>query len=237
MKKIASILMFLVLLLACKEETPLTFSEEIITSENEAEIEIVYSKLDGNSQVAKTINTYIESEIAKSLDTDDNAKSSLNEAIKNFNKNYTDFKTQFPESNLKWEALVDSEVIYNNPELLSVGLNTYLNTGGAHGNSYIQFLNFNPENGKVFEKKDLINENEAFVELVKQHFIQNLDDEDRNQNLDDYFFEGSFKLPEQIGFNDDGIIILYNTYEIASYAQGITEFTIPFDEIKEFLKF
>ena len=53
--------------------------------------------------------------------------------------------------------------------------------------------------------------------------------------MEDEFFGKDFQLPETIGYSDEGIIILYNPYEIASYAQGIVEFTIPFEDVSSFL--
>jgi hypothetical protein len=44
-------------------------------------------------------------------------------------------------------------------------------------------------------------------------------------------------MPANIGYNDEGVIFLYNVYEIAPYARGIIEFTMPFETISEFLKF
>ena len=43
-------------------------------------------------------------------------------------------------------------------------------------------------------------------------------------------------LPENIGFSDEGVILLYNVYEIAPYSEGITEFTIPFEEVLKYIK-
>ena len=44
-----------------------------------------------------------------------------------------------------------------------------------------------------------------------------------------------FELPESLGYSDEGLIILYNPYEIASYAQGIIEFSIPYEDVNSFL--
>jgi hypothetical protein len=54
--------------------------------------------------------------------------------------------------------------------------------------------------------------------------------------MQDYFFGKPFHLPENIGYGDEGIILLYNVYEVASYAQGYTEFAIPYDIAESFLK-
>ena len=102
----------------------------------------------------------------------------------------------------------------------------------AHGNSYIKFLNFDANNGVQLNKEAIIKDKKAFSNIVSKFLKAEIE----NESIENIFFEGNFKLPESIGFNDEGVIILYNAYEIASYAQGITEFTIPYNEIEQTLK-
>jgi len=52
-----------------------------------------------------------------------------------------------------------------------------------------------------------------------------------------YFEPDNFVLPQNIGFNDTGVILLYNSYEVAPYSTGLTEFTIPFDDLVPYLNF
>ena len=76
---------------------------------------------------------------------------------------------------------------------------------------------------------------DAFTEFVKPYFEAEIKSKGE-ERIDDYFFGDPFHLPANIGINDEGILMLYNVYEIASYAQGITEFTIPFEDVERFLK-
>ena len=64
----------------------------------------------------------------------------------------------------------------------------------------------------------------------------NIANEDGNEVIEDYFFGEPFHLPDNIGYSEEGLILLYNVYEIASYAQGYTEFRIPFSELNTYLK-
>jgi hypothetical protein len=50
------------------------------------------------------------------------------------------------------------------------------------------------------------------------------------------FEENLFSLPENIGLTAEGIKLHYNQYEVASYADGPIELTLPFPEVKQFLK-
>ena len=107
-----------------------------------------------------------------------------------------------------------------------------MNTGGAHGNSRIDFLNFNPETGKLYAMTDLIDDFDGFSALAETHFKAEV----KTDDTADYFFGKDFQLPESIGFNEAGVIILYNTYEIAAYSEGVTEFTIPYEDANSYLK-
>jgi hypothetical protein len=98
----------------------------------------------------------------------------------------------------------------------------------------ITLLNFDPETGNSYVQDDVFKKSNEFTELVKQHFKKESEAKNAN-NKDVYFFGEDFRLPENIGFNEEGVIFLYNTYEMSSYAGGITEFTIPYAEIYKFL--
>ena len=75
-----------------------------------------------------------------------------------------------------------------------------------------------------------------FIKLSEIYFNLKLQEKLKENGFNDYFFGDSFQLPENIGFSDEGVILLYNVYEIAPYSEGITEFTIPFEEALPYLK-
>jgi len=162
---------------------------------------------------------------------DDTDSITLNDAVNKFDAEYKAFKNDFEESTLVWEALFDGEVTYQSAEIISIAINGYLNTGGAHGNMNVTFLNFNPKTDHLLTFDDLFTNKEDLTKAVNPFF----DKETKPSNIS-YFFDEEFHLPENIGFNEDGVIFFYNIYEIASYSDGITEFTVPFEDIDSFLK-
>ncbi len=230
------ILLSVFLLLSCKEEVNLTFSEINTLYEEGAVIEINIPKAEGQTTVSTAINLKIENHIANILNfSEENSDSiELKDAIAQFKKEYSNFKNDFEESALIWEAIFDGEVIYQSSSVVCLAINGYTNTGGAHGNMNITLYNFDAQTGEILELEDLINDISDFTELVKIHFKKETES-NNEEGITDYFFGDEFHLPDNIGFNDDGILILYNVYEIASYAQGITEFTIPFEESEAYL--
>ena len=108
--------------------------------------------------------------------------------------------------------------------------------GGAHGNDKIKFLNLNAKTGEVLNQNDIIENSSGFKALAEKHFVASLETKEDRLKMEDFFFGKPFQLPENIGFSDDGLVLLYNVYEVASYAQGYTEFVIPFEDVTPFLK-
>lgn len=232
MKQLPVLFLCLSLFFSCAETTIVPFSETNSLYENNAVVEINIPKAEGNSVASKKINSVIENHIANMLvfleEPSDTLQ--LNYAIKSFDSEYKSFKEGFGEGNMVWDASFDGEVTYQSSEIISVAIYSYLNSGGAHGNSNVTFLNFN-SGGVLLEFDDIFQDKKGLTALAKTHFEKEIDRSKIN-----YFNGEAFHLPSNIGFSDEGVIFFYNVYEIASYADGITEFTIPFLEIDNYLK-
>lgn len=223
---------------ACEtSKESLQFEEKTISNTDGAKIEVNYPFYTDNSESAKLINKNLSNVIANAINPMDTLKNvSIERAAEMFNTTYKNFLRDFEDSNQVWEAFIDAEQTYQSPQVLSVSVNSYVDTGGAHGNTVINFLNFNPENGKLYDNSDILELNDGLKELVKENFLAAIGKKTVKSDLKDYFFGEEFHLPENFGFSDDGLIFLYNTYEVSAYSLGITEFEIPYDQLSDYLK-
>ncbi len=230
--------MIALLISACNKDVKLTFETQHIEKSTDAKIVIDYPKAIGTKDVAHKINQQIEHVIANEMNMADTPENdiSISEAVSQFDKEYKSFKNDFQDSSQKWEVKVDGQVIYDAPEIICVSLQTYTDTGGAHGNGRTTYLNFNPETGALFEQKDLIKNLDQFKKVAEKAFMDQTKPKDNDETMEDFFFGEDFQLPSNIGYTNNGLVLLYNNYEIASYAQGITEIVLPYDQIKEHLK-
>ncbi|WOD44906.1 DUF3298 and DUF4163 domain-containing protein [Hwangdonia lutea] len=219
---------------SCKTDKPINFTETNITSENNQIVEINIPLANTDNDAAKSINAATKDYVIKALqigESNNTTEKSVEESIEDFNQEYTDFINDFPESTQKWEAQIDGEVIFKAQDIISISLTSYTNTGGAHGNLNISFLNFDTSTGKLLDTNALFTDIEGFKSMAKKHFEASIKDKDLLLDPE------TFQLPENIGYSDDGIILLYNTYEIAPYSSGILEFSIPFEDAKPYLVF
>jgi hypothetical protein len=225
------------LLFNCSEANRTTFLDINISSDNNNLVDVNIPTAIGNPVIANSINSDIEKLVIDALlITKQNNYNyievkTIEEGITTFNQEYEAFKADFPESSQIWEAQIDGEVLFQSPEITTISLTSYINTGGAHGILNISFLNFNSRTGKRISNKNLFSDIEGFRTLAKTYFKKAIKEDDVIFNQD------KFELPTNIGYSEDGLVLLYNTYEIAPYSTGIIEFAIPFKNIASYLVF
>lgn len=237
MKQIFSLFVFLILLNSCASEfRSVTFETTSIDTAFEADIMATYDKAVDNNTLSKTINNNIENAIISTLNSSKN-KTSLDTVLKDFNSEYVSFNQDFAEdSEPVWELHIETEKLYQSIDIITIAISTYEFQGGAHGNDKIKFLNLNAKTGAVLNQNDLIENITEFKDLAETYFIKSLESKEESLKMEDFFFGKPFQLPENIGYSEDGLVILYNVYEVASYSQGYTEFVIPFEAAAPYLK-
>lgn len=228
-----------------KETLPLSFKKEIIKKEDPAcqqkeqncsviSLEVV--KAVGNRAVAAEINTILQEHLVEMIAAEEAPKiADLQELTNFFIDNYTQAVQDFAEEPA-WEAYVNENIYLRNEDLTSVGITAEIFTGGAHGYKTLHFLNFDPKTGNLYSKEELFTP--GFLGLAEKEFRkqQNIPAED-NINSTGFSFENDvFELPENIGFSENSIILIYNSYEIAPYSAGDVYLEIPMKEARPFLK-
>tara|TARA_R100001369_G_scaffold91964_2_gene134947 strand:- start:825 stop:1577 length:753 start_codon:yes stop_codon:yes gene_type:complete len=240
LKLILTFLIFLVILNSCTSEVKATtFKNASIDNSFDADISAAFNKATGNSELSKAINANIENTIISTISSPE-SKSDLKTVLKDFNSEFVNFKKEFPDdSEPVWELNIETELTYQSEDIITIALNTYEFKGGAHGNDKIKFLNLNAKSGAILKQNDLIKNIADFKVLAKTYFLQSLEieeEEEEDLKMENFFFGKAFQLPENIGFSEDGLVLLYNVYELASYDQGYTEFVIPFEDVEFYLK-
>jgi hypothetical protein len=237
LKKTLSVLVFLMLLNSCTTDfKPATFKSVPIDQTFEADVSVVYDKATDHNDLSDNINTNIENAIVSAISNSEK-KANLNTVLKEFDTEYINFKKDFPvDFEPVWELHIETEVIYQSNDIITLAISTYEFKGGAHGNDKIKFLNLNAVTGNILSLNDMVKGLDGLKNLAKIHFIKSLKTEGDDLEIEDFFFGEPFQLPENIGFSEDGLVFLYNVYEVASYNQGYTEFIIPYKDLEANLK-
>lgn len=246
-------LLLLVLIFSgCKDDTeekkpaPLSFKKESIIKKAGANcdtalydctvitLDVVRAR--GASDVSEEINRNLDRHLITLISSEEDPEvSNLEELSEKFLSDYREAAESFSEE-APWEAYVNENIYLRNESIVSVGITTEIFSGGAHGYKTLTFVNLNPETGEVFNPNDIFTpEFSAFVESrFRQE--QGIPESDNINSTGFWFEDDTFSLPENIGFSEDKVILVYNSYEIAPYAAGDIVMEIPMEEVRPFLK-
>ena len=128
------------------------------------------------------------------------------------------------------------------------GLNGYINytvtqevyEGGAHPNSYKSTIIFNPIDGNTVTLDDILKPGykEALTALLTTKLLEeyNAKTIKEAQEIGLFINETGVPIPSNYTFDNNGIVFIYNTYEIAPYVFGAIHLTLTYDELKDLLK-
>ncbi|WXR62459.1 DUF3298 and DUF4163 domain-containing protein [Peptostreptococcaceae bacterium AGR-M142] len=246
MKKILLILMSLMLMLTgcnSNEKKALTAKDyksienASITTKEEGEekkdmYEIVVNRptveIKGKEVFSKTIN--------------DELNSAIDEHLKSIEwiKEKTEDEDEFPRISA-YTTTIGNEIYTNKNGILSMNLNFYEYTGGAHGMYGSVQYNYDLASEKQIELADLFNkelkESGEYLDIIFNEIEKKLKEKENEYGVDslnDYYKKGEGIVPEFF-IKNDKINIYFGVYEIASYAEGEQIFEIPVEAVKESL--
>jgi hypothetical protein len=135
----------------------------------------------------------------------------------------------------RYESLMNYVIPYNQKNLLSIYIDEYTYSGGAHGNTVRSARTWNILTGEIYDLEDFFRCNPYNREEIIYFLRREAREESKTDGykyfenyevlIDQYFEEENFYITSK------GLVIFYDLYTITPYASGIVEFTIPFTEL------
>lgn len=156
-----------------------------------------------------------------------------------FIASYEEMHKKFPDETFGWEGKIKGNVEYESDEIINIKIDHYTFTGGAHGYQGFRSLLFNPKTGKTIFNDQLFKNEKEFKAFAEKEFRAKYHIPVKsNINATGLMFENDkFQLPQNIFFTPEGLLLYYNSYEAASYADGPKEIFFPYVRVSKFLKF
>ncbi|MDB5239620.1 MAG: hypothetical protein JWP57_245 [Spirosoma sp.] len=167
-----------------------------------------------------------------------NAQSNLATAATLFAADYETMISDMGGMGGCWELKMQADTLYTSAKALTVRMETYAYTGGAHPNSNRALYMFDRETGHTLSMTDLVSDTTALLDVVERAFRRQQEIRPHT-NLEEhgYFLrDGRFFLPANIGLSRAGMVFCYNPYEIAAYAVGPIEVTVPYAQLSGILR-
>lgn len=137
-----------------------------------------------------------------------------------------------------WFYQKDLTILHRTKSYIAFDFSFSQYTGGAHGNYGTLYANYSPQKQDTLSLEDIV-QAQKLPSLLQtaEGLFRRQEQLGKKQSLDDeYFFEdGKFALNNNFVLNEEGILFLYNVYEIKPYSSGITKLHIPYKELEGLL--
>lgn len=259
MKKLIPCLFAICLLAACRNEKPknqaATSSAVADTLSYTYDSIKVYSKnvVKNDAKITDTakasilypvfeqqaLNQYINRKVLDYFSEEDRSVSTYADIANSFVKGYDGFYDENKDTPQAWFLTIDIKVLKQSQNYLALKYIHADYAGGAHGNTSISYINYNPKTNQPITLNSLIDTKHKtdLLRIAESIFRKNEKLTPVQALTDLYFFDkGIFSLSENFYVGNKGLVFLYNPYEIKAYAAGTTELLIPFADLKDLAK-
>lgn len=164
----------------------------------------------------------------------------LNEEVENLVKNWLgklnivveegkNLENQFYTLDIHYDA-------YTYQNYISYVFTCFLDTGGAHPNTYMETISFDKDKNRLFTidsftkiNADILSE---FSELSRKKLAKNKELVD--SNIWNMVLEGTSPIKNNFrnfAFSEQGIVLFFERYQIAPYSYGSYQVIIPYPQI------
>ena len=129
---------------------------------------------------------------------------------------------------------------YRNHSLTVIELNSWQYfTGAAHGVSATQFLNWDNTTNKVLNLQKILKPGryDDYVAALKQaHSTWRSTQPDAQRDPETFNRMWPFQVSENFGFTDQGLVVKYDSYQLAPYSSGQPELLVPYAALQDILR-
>lgn len=168
----------------------------------------------------------------------DYGKTYCNDLESTYLEDVKDVEEEVVKGWYSYEETIESAIERYDKNLLVYRVNSYDYTGGPHGIYGSLYTNIDLHTLRIIQLKDLFKsdyESELAtlicLQLMKDMEVDNMED---LQELG-YGYMEEITPTENFIIEKEGILFVYNIYEIAPYALGITSVLVPYDTLKPLL--
>jgi len=212
------------------------------SSKREAEIKLSYPSIAGGPSIAArsalnhaVLNFVLGNEFGQSRKPASSPKALAADFFTAYENYYASSRKMhtFAQPYLLERAV---RILNTGPHVVSLQMDEFSDMGGAHPNSLTLLANVDALSGKVLTIDDLIipGSKTALMRIAERYFrnARSIPQNQRFTRSGDFFSEqGKFVLPKEVAIESTGLRLYYNSYEVASYVDGPTDFTIPFSAL------
>lgn len=161
-------------------------------------------------------------------------------------RTYAGYAKEDHEITGEYTSEMTAEIRRFDDKMLSIGLTYYDFAGGAHPNHSVDYLNIDPGSGEKIELYGVIGREKDVPQIIMDTVYETYPDlvdeiESINVGVDGETVKDSFVSKYELDeyswtLSKEGLEIVFSPYEIASYAAGYIEITVPYDKYPDLIK-
>ncbi|NLJ99991.1 MAG: DUF4163 domain-containing protein [Clostridia bacterium] len=206
-------------------------TEKIVSESEDIELDLEIPVISG--LVDQNLQERINKEIS------DNAMEIKAELEKSRSSLVENIKDESLDTPLHTYQLFVGYETYNNGDILSLAVETYQYSGGAHGGTHVDFYNFDIRTGRLLMLSDLFQDDVDYISVINEEIEKQI--ADQRESGEDIYFDGdmgfqSIEANHPFYINDNQLILHFSQYEIAPYATGMPEFALPLTSLSKLLQ-
>jgi len=135
---------------------------------------------------------------------------------------------------MPYAAWSQYDIHFLNEKFLSLTINYYQFTGGAHGNTVKTAYNIDLSTGKNLELRSLFSDDYDYSSVILKEVNMQM----KKAAEGTLFSDSIERIENEQNFylTEEGIVMFFQQYEIGPYCIGIPEFFISFDLLRDGLK-
>ena len=190
-------------------------------------VELEYPVFEGDTEAERGLNAYYETWLnTKRLEYEEDEYSTPNQILSDIDEGYVWEETSGSE-----DYQVESMAMTN--EVFSVLRSSYLYyPGAAHGMPFRETVYIDRRTGETLELEEFISiSKEELDERVRDAFREVAAQEPEEFSWSMEFLEEISDFADYSYLGEDGVIFYRPPYELASYARGFVEITIPYEDL------
>jgi len=142
----------------------------------------------------------------------------------NLTDDYDQVKSDFPDYTTHWMVQRVITLEYAAPPLFTFSMADYWFTGGAHGNSIKLYFHYDIQQDSIIDIDQLFLPGGLdTVTTLAEPVFRRQKAIPHQKSLEDagfWFKDNTFHLSNSKGLTTEGLVLYYNPYEVACYAEG-----------------
>ena len=144
-------------------------------------------------------------------------------------KDFKDQQLQTPHLPENWKIDISIKAVMAGKDIYTLILDSYIFMGGAHPNTNRKYFSFNLQTGEEVNPGSFISNPQLFKEILKDSLYAHTPNQQK-ELLAEFLGSqetSSLLIPQEIGILHDGLVCIYNSYELGPHSLDPIEIFLP----------